>query len=159
MQLKAMPLALVLITSYAIATPAFAETAPEDAYDYRHSVMESLGSHTRAFFLIFAGKVDQRDQMTHFCILLESGHVTASTALGQLNGFNGKNHFYRGNRELWAAFFVPSIRSRSCRIEYCVGITAGDCSKANKSMPGTGYQIRKTRKSPQAGLAGTTAFL
>lgn len=66
MQLKAMPLALVLITSYAIATPATAETTPEDAYDYRHSVMESLGSHTHAFFLLFAGKVDQRDQMgTH----------------------------------------------------------------------------------------------
>jgi cytochrome c556 len=66
MQLKAIPLALFLITSFAIATPAFAETSPEDAYDYRHAVMESLGSHAHAFFLIFAGKVDQRDQMaTH----------------------------------------------------------------------------------------------
>ena len=41
MQLKAIPLALFLITSFAIATPAFAETSPEDAYDYRHAVMES----------------------------------------------------------------------------------------------------------------------
>ena len=63
MQLKATPLALALITSYAIATPAIADTTPEDAFDYRHSVMKSLGSHAHAFFLIFAGKVDQQDQM------------------------------------------------------------------------------------------------
>jgi cytochrome c556 len=66
MQPKAIPLALFLITSFAIVSPALAQTAPEDAYDYRHAVMESLGSHAHAFFLIFAGKVDQRDQMaTH----------------------------------------------------------------------------------------------
>ena len=66
MQLKAIPLSVVLIVSYAIANPVFAQTTPEDAYDYRHSVMESLGSHAHAFFLIFAGKVDHSDQMaTH----------------------------------------------------------------------------------------------
>ena len=74
MQLKAIPLALFLITSFAIATPAFAETSPEDASDYRHSVMESLGSHAHAFFLIFAGKVDQRDQM--------ATHANAIAAVG-----------------------------------------------------------------------------
>ena len=74
MQLKAVPLALLLTTSFAIAAPAFAETAPEDAVDYRHAVMESLGSHTHAFFLIFAGKVDQRDQM--------ATHANAIAAVG-----------------------------------------------------------------------------
>ncbi|NOS73166.1 MAG: Tn3 family transposase [Methyloglobulus sp.] len=31
---------------------------------------------------------------------MESGHVTASTSLRRLNGFSGKNHFYRANWEL-----------------------------------------------------------
>ena len=64
MKLKVMPLSVVLLASCAIAIPTFAQTAPEDAYDYRRSVMKSLGSHTRAFFLIFSGKVDQSTQMS-----------------------------------------------------------------------------------------------
>lgn len=39
------------------------------------------------------------DRMGHFYASLESGHATASTALKRLNGFSGKNHFYRANRE------------------------------------------------------------
>jgi TnpA family transposase len=38
--------------------------------------------------------------MGHFYASLESGHATASTALRRLNGFTGKNHFFRANREL-----------------------------------------------------------
>ena len=74
MQLKIICLSLVLIASHGIATPAFAETTPEDAADYRHAVMETLGSHAHAFFLIFAGKVDQRDQM--------ATHANAMAAVG-----------------------------------------------------------------------------
>ena len=44
--------------------------------------------------------VEQWDRMGHFYASLENGHVTASTALRRLNGFTGKNHFYRANREL-----------------------------------------------------------
>lgn len=43
---------------------------------------------------------DQWDRLGHFYASLESGHVTASTALKRLNGYTGKNHFYRANREL-----------------------------------------------------------
>ena len=43
---------------------------------------------------------EEWDRMGHFYASLESGHVTASTALRRLNGFSGKNHFYRANREL-----------------------------------------------------------
>lgn len=42
---------------------------------------------------------DQWDRMGHFYASLEYGHVTASTAMKRLNGFTGKNHFYRANRE------------------------------------------------------------
>jgi TnpA family transposase len=42
----------------------------------------------------------QWDRMGHFYASLECGHATASTALRRLNGFTGKNHFYRANREL-----------------------------------------------------------
>ena len=43
---------------------------------------------------------EQWDRMGHFYASLESGHATASTALRRLNGFTGKNHFFRANREL-----------------------------------------------------------
>ena len=43
---------------------------------------------------------EQWDLMGHFYASLENGHVTASTALRRLNGFTGKNHFFRANREL-----------------------------------------------------------
>ncbi|MBE0524916.1 MAG: Tn3 family transposase [Methanosarcinales archaeon] len=43
---------------------------------------------------------DQWDRLGHFYASLESGHVTASTAMKRLNGYTVKNHFYRANREL-----------------------------------------------------------
>lgn len=39
------------------------------------------------------------DRMGHFYASLECGHATASVAMRRLNGFTGKNHFARGNRE------------------------------------------------------------
>lgn len=47
---------------------------------------------------------DQWDRMGHFYASLESGYVTASTALKRLNGYTGKNQFYRANRELGRIF-------------------------------------------------------
>lgn len=44
--------------------------------------------------------VEQWDRMGHFYASLETGHVTASTALKRLNAYTGKNHFYRANKEL-----------------------------------------------------------
>lgn len=68
--------------------------------------------------------VEQWDRMGHFYASLESGHVTASTALRRLNGFTGKNHFYRANRELGRVFRTehtlsfmsdPALRQRNRR--------------------------------------------
>ncbi len=53
--------------------------------------------------------VDQWDRMGHFYASLESGYVTASTALKRLNGYTGKNHFYRANRELGRIFKTEQI--------------------------------------------------
>jgi TnpA family transposase len=67
---------------------------------------------------------EQWDRMGHFYASLESGHATASTALRRLNGFTGKNHFYRANRELGRVFRTehtldfmsnPDIRRRTRR--------------------------------------------
>ena len=52
---------------------------------------------------------DQWDRMGHFYASLESGHVTASTAMKRLNGYSGKNHFYRANRELGRIFKTEHI--------------------------------------------------
>jgi TnpA family transposase len=53
--------------------------------------------------------VDQWDRIGHFYASLESGHVTASTAMKRLNRFTGKNHFYRANRELGRIFKTEHI--------------------------------------------------
>ena len=52
---------------------------------------------------------DQWDRMGHFYASLESGHTTASVALKRLNGYTGKNHFYRANRELGRIFKTEHI--------------------------------------------------
>ena len=53
--------------------------------------------------------VNQWDRIGQFYASLECGHVTASTALKRLNGFTGKNHFYRANRELGRIFKTDHI--------------------------------------------------
>lgn len=53
--------------------------------------------------------VSQWDKMAHFYASLESGYVTASTALKRLNGYTGKNHFYRANQELGRVFKTEHI--------------------------------------------------
>jgi TnpA family transposase len=52
---------------------------------------------------------DHWDRMGHFYASLECGHTTASTAMKRLNGFTGKNHFYRANRELGRIFKTEYI--------------------------------------------------
>ncbi|MGB3222268.1 MAG: Tn3 family transposase [Desulforhopalus sp.] len=44
-----------------------------------------------------------------FYASFESGHTTASTALKRLNGYTGKNHFCRANRELGRIFKTEHI--------------------------------------------------
>jgi TnpA family transposase len=52
---------------------------------------------------------DQWDHLGHFYASLEYGHATASTAMKRLNGFSGKNQFYRANRELGRIFKTEYI--------------------------------------------------
>ena len=52
---------------------------------------------------------EQWDRIGHFYASLEYGHTTASTAMKRLNGFTGKNHFYRANRELGRIFKTEHI--------------------------------------------------
>jgi len=52
---------------------------------------------------------EQWDRMGQFYASLESGHATASVALKRLVAFNGKNHFYRANRELGRVFKTEFI--------------------------------------------------
>jgi TnpA family transposase len=75
---------------------------------------------------------EEWDRMGHFYASLESGHTTASTALRRLNGFTGKNHFYRANREL----------GRLVRTEYTLGFMSDpDMRKRNRRGLLKGEQI------------------
>ena len=52
----------------------------------------------------------QWDRLGHSYASLESGHATASTTMmKRLNGYSGKNHFYRANRELGRIFKTEHI--------------------------------------------------
>lgn len=53
--------------------------------------------------------VEQWDRLGHFYASLECGHSTASTAMKRLNGYTGKNHFYRASRELGRIFKTEHI--------------------------------------------------
>lgn len=53
--------------------------------------------------------VEQWDRLGHFYASLECGHSTASMAMKRLNGYTGKNHFYRANRELGRIFKTEHI--------------------------------------------------
>lgn len=52
---------------------------------------------------------DQWDRGGHFFASLECGHTTASIALRRLNGYSGKNHFYRAIREVGRIFKTEHI--------------------------------------------------
>ncbi len=69
--------------------------------------MKILNEHGRTIHTDWI--VDQWDRMGHFYASLESGHTTASTAMKRLNGFTGKNHFYRANRKLGRVFKTEHI--------------------------------------------------
>jgi TnpA family transposase len=53
--------------------------------------------------------IDDWDRMGQFYASLENGYATASVALKRLVTFNGKNHFYRANRELGRIFKTENI--------------------------------------------------
>jgi TnpA family transposase len=52
---------------------------------------------------------EQWDRMGQFYASMETGYVTASTALKRLVAYSGKNHFYRANRELGRVFKTEYI--------------------------------------------------
>lgn len=53
--------------------------------------------------------VEQWDRMGQFYASLQCGHITASTALKRLAGFDDKNHFYRANREFGRVLKTENI--------------------------------------------------
>ena len=96
---------------------------------------------------------DQWDRMGHFYASLESGHVTASTALKRLVSYSGKNHFYRANRELGRVLKTehilrymsdPFLRQRTRR-----GLLKGEQIHALARDVGYGKQGRITARDLQ----------
>jgi len=96
---------------------------------------------------------DQWDRMGHFYASFEMGHVTASTALKRLVAYNGKNHFYRANRELGRIFKTehilqfmsdPLLRQRNRR-----GLLKGEQVHALARDVGYGKQGRITARDLQ----------
>jgi cytochrome c556 len=54
---------VVAATTALLSVAAVAETTPENAYKYRHQVMEGMGHHVGAFALLFTGKADYPEHM------------------------------------------------------------------------------------------------
>ncbi len=88
---------------------------------------------------------EEWDRMGHFYASLESGNATASTALRRLNGFSGKNHFYRANREL----------GRIIRTEYTLNFMSDpDMRKRNRRGLLKGEQIHALARDLKYGHRG-----
>jgi TnpA family transposase len=88
---------------------------------------------------------EEWDRMGYFYASLEGGHVTASTALKRLNGFSGKNHFYRANREL----------GRIGRTEYTLNFMSDpDMRKRNRRGLLKGEQIHALARDVKYGHQG-----
>ena len=88
---------------------------------------------------------EEWDRMGHFYASLESGHATASTALRRLNGFTGKNHFYRANREL----------GRIVRTEYTLDFMSDpDMRRRNRRGLLKGEQIHALARDLKYGHRG-----
>jgi len=86
------------------------------------------------------------DRMGHFYASLECGHATASTALKRLNGFSGKNHFYRANRDL----------GRIIRTEHTLHFMSDpDMRKRNRRGLLKGEQIHALARDIKYGHRGT----
>jgi TnpA family transposase len=72
----------------------------------------------------------QWDKMGHFYASLESGYVTASTALKRLNGYTRKNHFYRANKELGRIFktihILQYMSDKNQRMKTTKGLLKGE---------------------------------
>ena len=92
---------------------------PDRDYGPLSVLIESKDRHIHIDWI-----VQQWDKMGHFYASIEQGYTTASVALKRLNGFSGKNHFYRANRELGRIFKTdhilrymsdPLMRSRTRR--------------------------------------------
>lgn len=86
------------------------------------------------------------DRMGHFYASLECGHATASTALKRLNGFSGKNHFYRANRDL----------GRIIRTEHTLHFMSDpDMRKRNRRGLLKGEQVHALARDIKYGHRGT----
>jgi TnpA family transposase len=118
--------------------------------DYK-SLTALLTPHDRILHIDWI--TDQWDRMGHFYASLESGHVTASTALKRLVSYSGRNHFYRASRELGRILKTehilrymsdPLLRQRTRR-----GLLKGEQIHALARDVGYGKQGRMTAQDWQ----------
>ena len=71
------------------------------------SLSPLIKSHDRVIHMGWI--IEQWDRMGQFYASLERGHITASTALKRLAGFDDKNYFYRANREFGRVLKTENI--------------------------------------------------
>ena len=63
-----------LFISLMLSSPASADKAAENAYKYRHAVMEAMAGHTQAFSMVAFGMVDHPDHLqSHANALADAG--------------------------------------------------------------------------------------
>ena len=63
MHRKVISFAAAAVLTTGISIHAAADTAPEDAYDYRTSIMDSMRGHIRAASMVIRGLVEDRGQL------------------------------------------------------------------------------------------------
>ena len=73
MQKKITSVLIVAATAFGISTPAIADTTPEDAKDYRVSIMTTLRGHIGATSMMVRGLVDDYGQLANHADGLANG--------------------------------------------------------------------------------------
>lgn len=63
MHRKVMSIATAVALTTGISIQAAADTTPEDAYDYRASIMDTMRGHIRAASMVIRGLVEDRGQL------------------------------------------------------------------------------------------------
>ena len=96
MQKKFTVLTLSLVVTFGITLVAMAETAPEDAKDYRTSVMKSLGGHVGAASMHVRG-------------LVEDNGFLARHAQGLANGVAELKHLFPAGSDVDGSEALPVI--------------------------------------------------
>ena len=124
-----------------ISLQASADTTPEDAYDYRSAIMESLRGHIRAASMLGRGLVDDNGQLVNH-------------ARGLANGISEFDHIFQEGSNVGDSEALPVIwqepdefaaaiaKAKEASAEFVAAAESGDAERIGGAFRGLGGACR-----------------